>query len=779
MNVGRHSARLTVAACLVSLGCGSTVQTRPSNRRDPSHFNEQRSHAVNYSDETYRAKTVKLFRTTELLPDLDVRALATANEALYAGTVSGPLRLDRSGQRFERVPGAHETAVVDLFALSDGGVLVAHEGEVEVLGPSGAPQETLTSTFAVQAVAGVGADVYAGGLGGLYLLHANAVPAARARGFAVRDLAVANSVIWIASDRGVLRYDTEAGTMLPAARAPMLLADDDVRAIAISSDGRTIFAATARGESELAADLATAVIRIPGKGSIPNGDLRAISAKNGEILSGHKIGATVVAGGKVEHYHSLRWIPSEEVTAVALGSDRVRWIATHSGISRVSFEPTTLAAKAALFEQFLDRHWRMDGFLDDEVTFDDPWDLSARPHTYDKDNDGLWTEMQIGPWCMAYAATGDERYYQRARRALDVMLLEFDIPAVTFRERGVAPGFITRSLVRDDEGPVFEEKSRESNWHRQEFNGRTYYWKDDTSSDEYAGHYYGIPLFYDLCAKSEAEKEAIRRRIRSSTDYLIANKYLLIDLNGKGTTHGRWADLGAASEGLDACTAKYGFDVGTCVFSYHGGGWLNSLEILGHLLAAWHITGDQKYYDEYERLYTVERYGKMITVSMDTYTLSNPRFANHSDHELATLAYFTLLRYEPNADRREALIRSFLAFYEYERPEHNPWQVATIGSMYDRDVDLAAAIEVLKQMPVDWRTVPYDNSHRLDADRGPPGRHNEDQFTTAFPYDELQTMKWNGGPYEVRGGGDPRGVLSPTPYLIAYWTMRYYGLIRP
>ena len=53
---------------------------------------------------------------------------------------------------------------------------------------------------------------------------------------------------------------------------------------------------------------------------------------------------------------------------------------------------------------------------------------------------GLWTEMQIGAWCYAYAVTGEQRYYDSARRAMDVMLLQFDIPAKTFQAAGHEPG---------------------------------------------------------------------------------------------------------------------------------------------------------------------------------------------------------------------------------------------------------------------------------------------------------------------------------------------------
>ncbi len=350
---------------------------------------------------------------------------------------------------------------------------------------------------------------------------------------------------------------------------------------------------------------------------------------------------------------------------------------------------------------------------------------------------------------------------------------------MTFEAAGRKRGFITRSLVRDDEGEVFDSKATQSNWHLQEYEGHQYYWKDDTSSDEYAGHFFGVPLFYDLCAKSEAEKEELREWARETVDYLIDGDYVLIDLDGEQTSFGYWQNLGVAWNGLDHCTEKYGPDfIDECIGSRHGQGWLNSAEILGHLLATWHMTGDQKYYDEYERLAIDEHYLDMIKVIDDTFTVTKPAIANHSDHELAMLAYITLLRYEPNPERREQIVQSLLDFYRYEREEHNPWQVAVIGGAYADDVDLDGAITTLRDMPNDWREWRYDNGHRKDAKRNGIDRHGNPQFARVFPYDEIRAMKWNTSPYAVADGGSGRQVLAPTPYLIAYWTLRYHNLIE-
>lgn len=757
-----------------SFACGK--DDSQTGAPDPNKVFEQRSQTVSYADVMFATETPDLFRTTDRLPDLDVHAIVRSDSELYVGTASGLFHLKSDGTAFEAIDLGANVDVVDLAALDGGRVAVLlRRAHVQIADAAGTEADLLVQTATtgetVQAIAADGDELWVGTSAGLIAVD---VPGGTKidpfRGVDVRDLSVRSGTVYLATSDGVQRWDARTGTMLQPLHA---LADDNVFAV-FADDAGTVYAGSDTGYAAIPGPVIKA-----GIDGLAEGGIRSIHAAGGRVIMGHGIGATVLGdnGAKKDHYHSERWIPGETVTAVWIEADGTRWIGTHSGLSRIGFTMTTLLAKAELNETFLDaRHWRMDGFVDDDVRFDDAWDLSGAPHTGDKDNDGLWTEMQIGAWCLAYASTHDERYYQSANKAMKVMMMQFDIPAKTFMAAGKNPGFITRSLVRDDEGPVFDDKTTQMNWHREEFEGRTYYWKDDTSSDEYAGHYYGIPLFYDLCAKTEEEKEELRARIRTSTDYLIAGNYKLIDLDGEPTTFGRWDDLSAAADGPDSCTAM-GYDLAKCVESYYGGGWLNSLEILGHLLAAWHMTGDQKYYDAYEQLYTEKKYGKMIRVHEDIFTLSNPGFANHSDHELATLAYYTFLRYEPNEDRRQKLIESILAFYEYERPERHPWEQGMIASAVDMDVDLAGAVQTLMEMPTDWREVAYDNSHRIDANREDLDRHQHEQFDRVFPYDEIRTMKWNGNPYAVSGGGDPRGVLSPTPYQIAYWTLRYHGAI--
>jgi hypothetical protein len=741
--------------------------------------NEQTSHASPVTDAPYAADdAITQFRTAKDIPDLDVRALAVLNGDVYAGTASGLARWHMGDAAFSAVAVGGKGAIVDLSVLGGNQLVLGRADGVEVLtaaGGAGTVWPLAMGTIA--AVATYGGSVYIGTDHGLSKLDAGGeTQIASAQGFAVRDLAVSGDVIWMATAMGVRRYDAKNDKLLMDLTAPAALVDDDVRALALTSDAKQVLAATAGGLAKIDATSGAATLVLPGKDGLPNGDLHAVAELSGEVLTGHGIGATAMTSAHKDHYHSLRFIPDEAVTAVALGAGNSRWIATKKGVSRIDVEQQTLSAKAALLEKQNPRFWRMDGFVSSDINFADPYDMTADPQRSDEDNDGLWTEVQVAAWCLAYAETKDEAYYQSARKAMDTMFLLFDVPGDSFEAKGMKRGFISRSLVRDDEAALFADKAAKSNWHQQKHGSHTYYWKDDTSSDEYAGHFFGIPLFYDLCAKSEAEKKDIRDRVASSMTYVIDGGDKLIDLDGQPTTFGRWDNLAVAVDGdLGACLAS---GKENCASSYGGGGWLNSIEILGHLLAAWHITGDAKYYDEYERLAITERYGDMVPLTDHTLTVTSRHAANHSDHELASLSYFTLLRYEPNADRRAKWQKSLLDFYGYEKEERNALELGVIASAV-ADGDFAAGAGTLREFPLDFRQWKYDNAHRkdvtVDADKD---RFDSPQFTTVLPYDEIRIAKWNSNPYEVQGGGNGKSVQAPWPYLLPYWMFRHFKALK-
>ncbi len=398
---------------------------------------------------------------------------------------------------------------------------------------------------------------------------------------------------------------------------------------------------------------------------------------------------------------------------------------------------------------------------------------------WDDDNDGQWTEEAVAAFCYAFAVTGDPRYREAARRAVDNMLLLIEVPAVDFEAAGLGRGFVTRSLVRDDEGPVFESKAGQSNWHLvHHSDGRDYYWKDDTSSDEVTGHFFGLSVYHDLCATDDPERARVAKGITDLAGYLLDHGFTLPDLDGKPTTHGDWspAKISIAVDGVETCIAL-GHDIVDCVDAWAGGGFLNSLEILGGMLAAWHVSGDGRFLQAYETLVSEHRYGEVATFSDHVLTWTNPGIANYCDHELADLAFLTLLRYEPHPERRERWIASLLGAWEYEEGERNPLKVLAMASAVHDVPGLDGGVRTLVEYPEDLRDVLVDNAHRRDAVRGVPDRFGDPQFTTVFPYDEVHTMRWDRNPYRVRDGGDGRMRMSPAFWLLPYWGLRYYHAI--
>ncbi|MFO0568441.1 MAG: hypothetical protein U0263_22455 [Polyangiaceae bacterium] len=764
-----------MAALLLACGgCGSDERAADTQDRPTSVIHEQTEHVAPAQDVPFQSLEVKAFRTNDVLSDLDVRALAFAGDELWVGTASGAAKLRSDGTGFTDVALDTPGAVVDLVALDAGKVVVAKADRIVIVG-SGPPEVWPVAGQKVSAVAVHAGDVLLGSeLGVSSVSGSGTTPIAALQGVSVRDLAVGGDTLYVATGAGALRFDLAKGVPLSPWNAPGQLPDDDVRAIAVGSDGATVFAGTATGYARSEPNAAP-VIEVAGLGALATGGVRAIAGRGGTLLLGHEIGLSEVTGATRRHLHGERWIGAETVTSVAIASDGTRFVGTPGGVSRHGAKSQTLAEKADAFEAMTDQYLRMDGFMSNEVFRSDPWNPSEPVSRTDNDNDGLWTQMQIAAWCFAYATTKDEKYYLRARRSLDVMLLQIDVPGASFENLGKPSGFITRSLVRSDEGALFDQKQAKSNWHLQEYQGATYYWKDDTSADEYTGHFFGLPIYYDLCARDPDERARIAEHVDRAMGYLVDNGYRLIDLDGEPTTHGDWTGLANAVDGLGACIAK---GLPKCAAAYGGEGWLNSIQILGFLLASWHVTGNDRYYREYLELAVNQRYAEMVTPLASTLTLTSPKLANHSDHELATLAYFTLLRYEPDPERRETYLNAIREFFTHEKRERNALELGLMaGALEDVDADVAA--KTLREIPMDRRSFLLDNSHRKDAKLSPdPDRFDAPQFESVFPYDEIGELEWNGNLLAVVQGADGRPIQGVWPFLLPYWSLRYFRALE-
>ena len=141
------------------------------------------------------------------------------------------------------------------------------------------------------------------------------------------------------------------------------------------------------------------------------------------------------------------------------------------------------------------------------------------------------------------------------------------------------------------------------------------------------------------------------------------------------------------------------------------------------------------------------------------------------------LAYATLVRYEPDPDRRSRYLDGLRGLYEYERPERQPLWAAIVALAEAGVADLPGAVRTLREMPMDHRDVRVDNRHRRDAVEDVVDRFEDRQWDRVFPYDEIHLMWWNSNPYRMVDGSSARSRQSPMPFLLAYWANRYAGTI--
>jgi hypothetical protein len=745
---------------------------------------ERRTRAVCLPDGPYDVDRVAMARDAAHLPDLDVRSALAAHGKAWMGTATGLFVAAAGDATFTRVDlGVADAPVADLDLSPEGEVLaatgkavvrVAADGKVAgVLAADADVDKVFACTGKVWAVAG-GALLSQSGAG---LVPDEQPPGAPAHDGACKPGAPGP---WVGTDTGLWTRPPGGAwddSLQGSGDAPVLLVahDGDMLAIATTDSVRILYPVD--------------IVMAPGVGALPAGAITSLDldAAAGTVAIGHTVGATLVTLAetywKAEHWHSLRWLPAEAVRAVALSPapSPALWAGTGAGASRIAREPTTLAAKADRMMQELDAHfWRMGGFVSTNASFPDPWS-DGPASLWDDDNDGQWTEEAVAAFCYAYATTGDERWYAAARKAVTNMMMLIDVPAPDFEGAGLGRGFVTRSLVRDDEGDVFASKATQANWHLvHHTDGHDYYWKDDTSSDETTGHFYGLPLYFDLCAKDDAERALVAEHVTALAGYILDHGYLLIDLDGQRTEHGYWSPetIGIAVDGPEACVSA-GHEAIDCIDAYGGGAYLNSVEILGAMLAAWHVSGEQRFYDAYESLVTVHRYDELATFADHVATWTVFPLANYCDHELADLAFLTLLRYDPNPDRRGLWAQSMLAAYTWEAGERNPLKSLALAATLEEVPGLAEGVRTLVDYPEDLRQILYDNGHRMDAEVGPPDRHGDEQFRTVFPHDEIAVQRWDSNPYAVSGGGSPNQHRSPAFWLLPYWGLRYHGAICP
>ncbi len=560
--------------------------------------------------------------------------------------------------------------------------------------------------------------------------------------------ATASGYRWVATDHGL--YRQKSGTSRRALQrygsygvgGPLATR---VTSLAVDSKG-ALWCGTPLGLSRMNPDGSWDPIR--GKDGLPYEDITSIALDSEDRMW---LGTTRGAihyrpyeQGRQWFYRAgQRYLPDDHVLNVAVTRDgRTAYFETAKGPGRIDAVRTTLLEKARTIERRLEERHRRLGLVA-ACVLDDP----HRPTSHrigDNDNDGLWTAYHVAAMSLCYGATADEAAKRSARTSLYALVM--------LQNASGTPGLVARSVV-----PLEEGREKSVQW-RLTADG-TRYWKSDTSSDEIDGHYLAFFTYWQHIARFDSrEGEIVVKQVRDLTDYLIAGGYRLIDWDGERTRWGFWDP--ALLNGEPEHYLENG---------------LNSLQMLSFLKVAHHITGDAKYKRHYDTLITQHEYLSNILLQKKVFPDEN----NHSDDQLAYVAWYPLLQLERDPRVRSALHGAVRRHYRIVAPERSSFfnfVTATIDPDY---VDIEAGIENLKRIPTDRRRWRMQNSHRADIVFDPRiDRFGRSQLLEVLPVDERDLAKWNSNPYRPDAGGGGREEDDGTAYLLPYWMGRYHGFLK-
>lgn len=528
----------------------------------------------------------------------------------------------------------------------------------------------------------------------------------------------------------------------------------------------------------------------------------AAAGADGIVWFGTEKGAIRFEKGQFYYRFSLRWLPDDHINGIAIAKDGTAWFATNKGVGRIVSRSMTLDQKATFFTRMTEtRHQRLGFIAPNELKV--PYDTTSFAPGI-SDNDGMYTSMYGAAQAYRYAVTGDPEAKALATRSLLACKWLVDITH--------EPGFPARVIVPIDwpeplKDPDYSHKMnlavQKSDPFWKDINPRfvkskdgKYLWKCDTSSDELAGHYFFYGVYYDLVAKTEAEKKPVREVVAAITDHLIRHGFYLSDHDGTAT---RWGNFSP-----EYCNSIWGWE-------QRG---LNSLMMLSFLNVAKHVTGDPKY-DQVAAMLR-EKHHYHIN-AMHGKEFFPPENVVPWDNNLCLMSIYGLINYEENPELlmmyRMSLENAWLhiskqqnAFWDalYASLANNFAQKVEKGTFNTgkvfpeagelagkRAVQLAkvpqlgpSILETLQRIPLDLIGYRMDNTQRLDVVFDPtPSQDPTIGWRVggfAVPVEERGHVRQDRDGFalltqEVGGGNSEQ---EGTFFLLPYYMARYHNLIK-
>lgn len=359
----------------------------------------------------------------------------------------------------------------------------------------------------------------------------------------------------------------------------------------------------------------------------------------------------------------------------------------------------------------------------------------------------IWTGCYVAAEAFRWAVTRDPDARARLSRSLHGLHL---LQEVTGKK-----GLLARTFWKGHFSPSPES----GEWHAGTGDFSDYMWLGDVSADQVNGAFFGYALAFDLL-KDRPLRQQIGGDAGAIADHLLEHRMRIVDIDGRPTRHGH---LGSGPFTED----------------------LNALIALMVMKVAHHVTEAPRFNRAYTHLIETKRYHFRAAEARDKWW-EYLRGINHSDNNLAFLAYYPLMRLEKNPPLKRVYQKGLERAWRVVRPERNPFFTFIHHTFLPEDqretAALEHALETLFLFPRTKRNRPVVNSRRHDVCRSFwKDRHGHPQACLPLPIQErpADSFEWKANPYRLDGGGDGKTIFAGVDFLLPYWMGRYHSFIDP
>ncbi len=205
------------------------------------------------------------------------------------------------------------------------------------------------------------------------------------------------------------------------------------------------------------------------------------------------------------------------------------------------------------------------------------------------------------------------------------------------------------------------------------------------------------------------------------------------------------------------------------------------------------ITGNPRYVKAYRELIDKHGYAKNTILQRQTWPLS---MVNHSDDELAFVAYYPLVWLERDPNLREIYLKSIERTFQIVRPETSPFYDFTYAAALQAgkwaepakrppamlvdpaQYDQEACMQWFRRVPSDLISWTVVNSKRRDLGKLHINRHGRQDSSRVLPVDERAQLRWNSDPYQLDEGDGGRIRGDGVFILMPYWMGRYHRFVE-